>query len=73
MSIGTIAGRIETALQAGTDLRDAVEEAYAYLATQGITWPVHVGVGGSNVLVFIPGFGPLSDPRDYVKLSKRVT
>jgi len=73
MSIGTIAGRIEAALQAGTDLRAAVEEAFAYLAAQGITWPVHVGVGGSDVVVFMPGYGPLSNPRDHVVLSKRIT
>jgi len=73
MSIGAIAARVETALSAGTDLRMAVDEAFDYLDTKGVTWPVHVGVAGADVVVFMPGYGPLSDPLEHVILSKSIS
>lgn len=73
MNIGHIAKRVETALAAGSDLKAAVDEAYDELRTMGVTDTAHVGVSGDHVVVFLPGYTPLSNPEDFVKLSKRVT
>jgi len=72
MDIGQIAQQAERALEASGGFKGLADQAYAWLDQNQTELPAHVGVSGSNIIVFLPGYTLQSDPRDYILLSKRV-
>jgi len=65
-----IAVRIKAALESGAALREAVDEAYADPAVGDS--PVYVDTGAREAVFFLPGYGPLSDPAEYVHVAREV-
>ena len=66
-----LAQQVRQALVSQRDLKSAVDALYAELGPFDIAKVIDTGAAGAH-LVCLPGYGPLSNPTDYVHIAEHI-